>query len=59
MSQQMKNGSHREGDVTITVRDTARYAVVNPPLSGLHRKPQDDFSIRMRKLRWRIRNLER
>lgn len=40
MSQQMVNGSHYDGDITVTNRMTDRYAVVNPPEQGKHRKTQ-------------------
>lgn len=39
MSQQMVNGSRYDGSVTLTNRMSARYAVVNPPYEGKHRKP--------------------
>ena len=56
MSQQMVNGSERKGDVTITIRMTDRYAVVSPPFSGKHKKPQtDEYKIR-RKAHWKTRN---
>lgn len=38
MAQQLVNGSHRKGDVTITNRMTQRYAVVNPPGEGKHHR---------------------
>ena len=38
MSQQLVNGSHYKGSVTITNRQSDRYAVVNPPEQGKHRK---------------------
>lgn len=41
MSQQLVNGSHYEGDITVTNRMTDRYAVVNPPEQGKHRKTQE------------------
>ncbi len=56
MSQQLVNGSHYEGSRTITVRQTYRYAVVNPIFSGKHLKPQDPDSLRKRKEHWRQRN---
>lgn len=56
MSQQMVNGSRHQGSVTITNRMTHDYAVVNPPLEGKYRKPQDDASLRRRKSHWRKRN---
>lgn len=37
MSQQLVNGSHYKGSVTITNRQSERYAVVNPPEQGKHR----------------------
>lgn len=40
MSQQLVNGSHYKGAVTITYRQSDRYAVVNPPEQGKHRKTQ-------------------
>ena len=57
MSQQMKNGSEHKGDITLTNRDTYRYAVVNPPFEGKHRKPQDEKALEKRKFNWRMRNL--
>ena len=41
MSQQMVNGSHYDGDITVTNRMTDRYAVVNPPEQGKHRKTKE------------------
>ena len=41
MSQQLVNGSHYKGSVTITVRQSDRYAVVNPPEQGKHRKTKE------------------
>ena len=41
MSQQMVNGSHYDGDITVTNRMTHRYAVVNPPEQGKHRKTKE------------------
>lgn len=38
MSQQMVNGSHHDGSVTITNRMYNRYAVVSEPFNGKHRK---------------------
>ena len=38
MAQQLVNGSHRKGDVTVTNRMTRRYAVVNPPGEGKHHR---------------------
>lgn len=55
MSQQMINGSHYDGSRTITIRQSDRYAVVNPPFSGKHLKPQDDRSLQRRKMHWKIR----
>ncbi len=56
MSQQMVNGSFHNGSVTVTHRMTYRYAVVNPPFSGLHLKPQDERHLAKRKVRWQQRN---
>ena len=56
MSQQLVNGSERHSDVTITNRMSYRYAVVNPPFEGKHRKPQDEISLMKRKAHWAIRN---
>ena len=56
MSQQMVNGSHYDGSVTVTNRMSCRYAVVNPPFSGAHLKPQDEKSLARRKEHWRRRN---
>lgn len=55
MAQQMVNGSYYKGSVTITNRMTEKYAVVNPPFAGKHKKPQDADSLRRRKLHWAIR----
>ena len=51
----MVNGSYRSGSVTATNRMTYRYAVVNPPYSGKHRKPQDEISLKHRKEHWALR----
>lgn len=56
MSQQMVNGSHYDGSVTVTNRMSSRYAVVNPPFSGAHMKPQDEKSLARRKEHWKERN---
>lgn len=58
MAQQMVNGSHYDGSRTITNRMTKRYAVVNPPFEGKHKKPQDAMSIKKRKMHWALRNAE-
>ena len=55
MAQQMVNGSYQRGSVTYTNRMTQRYAVVNPPFEGKHKKPQDEESLRRRKTHWRMR----
>lgn len=55
MAQQMVNGSHYNGRTTITIRDTNRYAVVNPPFQGKHKKPQDPESIAKRHAHWQWR----
>lgn len=54
----MVNGSKHDGSRTLTVRMTNRYAVVNPPFEGKHKKPQDEESIRRRKAHWRRRKLK-
>ena len=41
MGQQMLNGSHHDGSVTVTNRMSDKYAVVNPPESGKHRKTEE------------------
>lgn len=56
MSQQMINGSHYSGSVTLTNRMSYRYAVVNPPFAGAHRKPQDKEGLKRRKAHWQARN---
>ena len=56
MSQQMVNDSHYDGDVTFTNCMSSRYAVVNPPFSGKHKKPQDPKSLMKRKTHWAARN---
>lgn len=56
MAQQMKNNSRHNGSVTITERDTYRYAVVNDPFCGKHKKPQDNKSKRHRHIHWLMRN---
>lgn len=40
MGQQMLNGSYYKGSVTVTNRMSDKYAVVNPPESGKHRKTE-------------------
>lgn len=57
MSQQMKNGSEHKGSVTITIRDTDRYAVVNPPFCGKHAKPQTPRYKAKRKAHWALRKI--
>lgn len=56
MSQQLANGSFYNGSVTVTYRMSGRYAVINPPFSGLHLKPQDEVHLEKRKKRWQQRN---
>lgn len=58
MSQQMKGNSHHDGSRTVTERDTYRYAVVNPPLSGKWMKPQDPASLKKRHEHWQRRRAE-
>ena len=41
MPQQLVNGSHYKGSVTVTYRQSDRYAVVNPPEQGRHRKTEE------------------
>lgn len=57
MAQQMVNGSHYDGSVTITNRMSDRYAVVGTPFAGKHLKPQDPLSLHKRKEHWLIRKL--
>ena len=59
MAQQMVNGSHYDGSVTITNRMSDRYAVVGTPFAGKHLKPQDDKSLEKRKEHWFLRKLIR
>ena len=40
MAQQMVNGSCYKGSVTVTNRMSDKYAAVNPPESGKHRKTE-------------------
>lgn len=56
MAQQMVNGSHYDGSRTMTIRQSDHYAVVNPPFSGKHLKPQDERSLAKRKAHWAARN---
>lgn len=58
MAQQMVNGSRYDGSVTITNRMSDRYAVINPPFEGRHKKPQDKKSIEHRKFHWKLRKGE-
>lgn len=46
MSQQLVNGSHYDGDITVTNRMTNSYAVVNPPEQGKHRKTEEQRKLR-------------
>ena len=57
MAQQMVNGSHYAGNLTVTNRMSKDYAVVNMPFKGKHLRPQDPDSLRKRKLRWHMRAL--
>lgn len=36
MAQQFQNGGHHDGSVTISIRSTRKYAVVNEPGKGKH-----------------------
>lgn len=56
MAQQFHNGGCHKGDITVSNRDSARYAVVNPPFSGKHMKPQTTKYKVARKMRWKLRN---
>lgn len=38
MAQQFHNGGHHDGSVTISKRDSHRYAVINMPYMGKHTK---------------------
>lgn len=40
MGQQMLKGSYYDGSVTVTNRMSGRYAVINPPECGKHRKAE-------------------
>ena len=55
MAQQMKNDSFYNGSQTFTQRDTYRYAVVNPPFTGKHMKPQTPKYKANRKAHWALR----
>ena len=59
MAQQMVNGSHYDGSITITIPMSKRYAVINPPFQGKHMKPQDSAFKQKRKDHWTVRNLNR
>ena len=56
MAQQMVNGSHYEGNKTITNRMSYRYAAVGEPFNGKHKKPQDHDALLRRKVHWKLRN---
>ena len=56
MSQQFHNGGHHDGSKTVSIRDSYRYAVVNEPNQGKHKKPQITKYKINRKLRWILRN---
>lgn len=58
MAQQFHNGGHHDGSVTISIRDSLGYAVINPPFEGAHTKPQTDKYRKRRKALWRRRNKE-
>lgn len=55
MAQQMVNGSHYDGSVTITNRMSNRYAVVGEPYNGKHKKPQTPEAKEKRKMDWYLR----
>ena len=46
MSQQLVNGSHYDGGITVTNRMTDRYAIVNPPEQGKHSKTKEQMERR-------------
>ena len=56
MAQQMVNGSHYDGSVTVTNRMSDRYAVIGEPFKGKHSKPQTVKHRLKRKLHWANRN---
>ena len=56
MAQQFHNGGGHKGDVTVSNRDSTRYAVISPPFSGKHAKPQTVQAKLKRKMRWKLRN---
>jgi len=55
MSQQLVNGSRRDGSVTFTNRMSDRYAVVGEPYNGLHKKSQTEEAKNKRKDHWALR----
>ena len=38
MAQQFQNGGHHNGSVTISIRSSCKYAVVNEPGKGKHKR---------------------
>lgn len=56
MAQQFHNGGGHKGDVTVSNRDSARYAIINPPFSGKHAKPQTVQAKLKRKMHWKLRH---
>ena len=58
MAQQFHNNGAHVGSKTISNRDTYKYAVVNDPFCGKHKKPQTSQYRSRRKLRWAMRNGE-
>ena len=56
MAQQFHNGGGHKGSITVSNRDSERYAVINSPFLGKHTKPQTTKYKVARKIRWRLRN---
>ena len=52
----MQQRSEHRGSITISYRDTPRYACVNKPFEGVHMKPQTDEYKARRKANWARRN---
>ncbi len=57
MAQQFHNGGKHDGAKTVSIRDTYRYAIVNDPFTGKHRKPQTAIYRQQRKIHWFKRKL--
>lgn len=56
MAQQLVNGSHRKGSLTVTVRMSDRYAVVGEPNRGKHHVKNTRAHVLARKANWALRN---